>query len=317
MTPEITEHGWVLARLDAHAAGWLDEPDEQRLLAHLTTCDACRAEAEQDAPLNPEDLEAAQHLPPTLIANWKSAALAGFEREMVFAHLARCARCRRDLALLGHTPELSIASTVPTGHGEFANASHGTEVSGRLRGQRWIPWAVGGWAAAASMIAVTLALRAPVPEAPATMSPLGTTEPAIPDAAPAPAATRDDSFSRSDRVVRLASPERGAENQGVRILTLGPGENALRIVVEPLIDVAPDALILIQLLGAGGVKHAEIRVPHFEAVNPDRGVRLHIEPRFLESSEPLTLLASVLAATEGAPPEPEAASYRILFRRAR
>lgn len=324
MTAENTGHGWVLARLHAQAAGLLDERDEARLLAHLESCDECRAEAGQDQPLDAEELEDARHLPPRLIAQWKSTALEGLEREMVRAHLARCAECRRDLEMLGHSAELSAAASGPAGNGvaraarsDLSGPAHriAEPATGSRRG--WVHWAVGAWAVAASWIAVTLALRSPAPETPGLMPPHASAERPAPNAQGPAAAGEALSFSRSGRMVRLTSPERGVENDGVLTISLGPGEQALRLVIEPLIDVPPDAPVLIQLLAAGGRKHAEIRVPHREAVHPDRGVHFRVEPQLLEETEPLTLLASAVAAAGAPASEPETASYRIRFRRER
>jgi len=316
MTAEPTSHGWVLERLPAHAAGLLDDEDAARVAAHLERCEVCRAEAD-DPPLAAADPESARHVPASVLAVWKTASLDRLEREMVEAHLARCAECRRDLELAALAAE---TAAVHAGNG-LAPVTRIDPPDPRPRaaaprpggGRRWVPWAVGGWAVAASLVAVTLAMRPPNTEAPGAMSPLGGSSPAIERA---PATALPEVFSRVGQVVRLKSPERGAEGDDVQVIRVGD-ELALRFVIEPLIDVAPDAMIQIRLLGADGTSHAEIRVPHREAVHPDRGVLFHVGPELLDTAEPLMLTASAPRSADAPVAGEETSSYRIRLLRSR
>jgi hypothetical protein len=314
MRAETTSHGWVLKRLPALGAGLLDEREETRLRAHLAGCDACRAEWD-DIPLTGDDLAEAAHIPSSVLAQWKTAELEGFERDMVGAHLARCAECRHDLELLGHAPELTPVA-IPGGDGARPGA-RSTRPGPRPRaaaapasgGQRWVPWAIGSWAVAASVVAVTLALRMPHTEAPGAMSPLGNPSSAgrTPEAAPSDQAP---TISRLSPAVRLVSPERGAEDGDIQKIALG-GEETLRVVIEPLIDVDLDATIRIQLVGADGTSHAELLLPHREAVRPDRGVAFRVEPWMVRQTGPLTFIASAHRSPQAPIPGIESASYKF------
>jgi hypothetical protein len=172
-----------------------------------------------------------------------------------------------------------------------------------------VPWAVGGWAVAASLVAVTLALRMPHTEAPGAMSPLPDESSAgrIPGGAPSDQAP---TISRLSPAVRLTSPERGAEEGDVQKIAFG-GEETLRVVIEPLIDVDLDATIRIQLLGADGTSHAELLLPHREAVRPDRGVAFRDEPWMLDQAGPLTFTASASRSSNAPVPGVESASYKF------
>lgn len=98
----------------AAAVGLLLDAEEERLRAHLDTCDDCLTSwTEQMKALTGEGMEAdpdgEQHLPAAMIARWELAAksLRGRERDAVQNHLMRCADCRADLVALGHRSELT------------------------------------------------------------------------------------------------------------------------------------------------------------------------------------------------------------------
>jgi hypothetical protein len=100
-------HAWARAALLRRRVGLLSEVEESRLSEHLRGCEAC-------ATLEPREpspgLDAGRHLPAGLVAQWPSAraTLRGLERALVRGHLERCASCRQDLELLGHTPMLDV-----------------------------------------------------------------------------------------------------------------------------------------------------------------------------------------------------------------
>lgn len=184
--PEGHEHGWVRARLDAHAFGLLDDAEERRFLDHVASCDACAGIVKAYAGLGihgPRNM----HVPSRILARWDRAQrlLQGMSRRLVREHLERCASCRQDLELLGFSPVLERDPQLE-GEADPAAAWLVTdpppvvriEVERRRRGPgAWLlAGAVGGGAAAA---AVSILTFAPPPRA------IDPPPPAPPAAAPA------------------------------------------------------------------------------------------------------------------------------------
>lgn len=119
-SPDHDDHRWVRRQLAAAAVGLLPDAQEERLQAHLETCDECRESwNEQMQALAGEGLEAdpngERHLPAAMIARWELATrtLQGRERDAVQSHLMRCGDCRADLAAMGQRPELAVRPTAP------------------------------------------------------------------------------------------------------------------------------------------------------------------------------------------------------------
>lgn len=113
--------------------------------------------------------------------------------------------------------------------------------------------------------------------------------------------------SRSGRPVLLTGGQ-------VQTITLGAGENSVRLVIQPLAGVPLDAPVALQLLAADGTRHAETRVTHGEAVDAGKGALFQIDLQPQEEGPALTLRASAVAAAGSTTPA-ATASYRIRFRR--
>lgn len=140
-------HDWARARLRGFSIGILSEDETLALEEHLRDCVQCRASLASLRPVAAADVG---HLPASLVATWPRAAhaLAGIEREMVAAHLDRCAACRASLEFAGHAPELPD---------EPAARVVRTVRASRVR-TVWV-WALGLSGAAAGVVAWMLATQ--------------------------------------------------------------------------------------------------------------------------------------------------------------
>jgi hypothetical protein len=171
--------------MGAHHAGLLKDADAIRFEEHISRCRTCRDAWEKYRQVDEEDAQPPNgHIPTSLMARWETVRdeLRGLERAMVRQHLERCADCRQDLEVLGHTPvlerdsalegevdpgmETSIESDASTAADQ--PTSDGEETKGRpvqlvLRVPRparqgWLRWASAGWAVAATAAVFLLVL---------------------------------------------------------------------------------------------------------------------------------------------------------------
>ncbi len=185
MTTPSDLHAWFLRRLPAFVGGLLAEEEERRFVEHRAGCESCRAAFDAFTASDEFALtERGAHVPAAMLARWPEARreLRGIERSMVRAHLERCDVCRADLERTGQAPVLefvaelesapdvggwrawlfgrdrgaSSAARGPTDSGAFRVAS--SEAHPLLR-RGWVRWALGGWAAAATVALVVLVLQ--------------------------------------------------------------------------------------------------------------------------------------------------------------
>lgn len=275
-------HTWVIARLDAWSAGLLDEEQAARIEEHLAGCASCRQLADPREDLGAEAIAGAGHLPPPLIARWGHLDLDPLERQMAERHLATCARCRREIEMA-------------------AAARH--RLARRPGG-----FAIGGWVAAAAVMVLGLAILRPNERPPLQEAPLPGTTPAPEPLAPDLRTRSDTPPARAGPVVRLMSPERGTGGESIQVVRWQSGDSAPRLVIEPLMDVAPEAIVTIRIATADGRELARLDVPHAEAVNPAHGAALELEPWMIEIADPLTVSASGPRTGSG---EIESTDYRI------
>ena len=98
-------HDWVHTRLRGFSIGILSEDETLAIEEHVRDCVECRSRLASLRPVAAADVG---HLPASLVATWPRSvrALVGLERELVAAHLDRCAACRASLEFVGHAPEL-------------------------------------------------------------------------------------------------------------------------------------------------------------------------------------------------------------------
>lgn len=287
------EHGWVIARLKAHAAGLLDEAGERRLREHLAGCAECREIAA--VALDPPALEDAAHVPASVLAQWGLLDADTFEARMWRSHLERCDECRDALHVLARargakTPAAGTATAAPSP----PVASRGAG------GARRATWLVGGWAAVASIVAVALLCRdlvMPHPPAPVSQGP-----PATPT-----------TILRAGPLVSLTSPARGSTETDVTTVWIEEQDRAVRFVVEPLSGVAPDSPVRVELADPSGRRLAGRTLPHRETVNPGEGVVIPLHRALLMLPEPLTLRVTGPALPRSGA-APESAAYRLRFR---
>src|SRR5262245_47885862 len=181
MTTASDPHGWFRRQLPPYMAGLLSELEEQRFLEHRAQCLSCRqAFDEFTASDEVAPTEGGAHIPAAMIARWPQAnrELVGLERALVRAHLKRCRECRGDLERVGYTPELEV---VPGLEAELRESgwrawfSGGQPRSGAARiadrefaaggptpvrpRRDWVPWALGGWATAATTAVILLVVN--------------------------------------------------------------------------------------------------------------------------------------------------------------
>lgn len=284
----------MIARLKAHAAGLLDEAGERRLREHLAGCAECRELAA--AALEPDALEDAAHIPASVLTQWGRLDTDTFEARMWRSHLERCDECRDALHVLAR----ARGATAPAAETTATAPSRAPVVRRGSGGSRRVTWFVGGWAAAASIVAVALLCRdlvMPQPPAPASQAP-----PAPPTA-----------ILRAGPLVSLTSPARGSTETDVTTVWIEEQDRAVRFVVEPLSGVAPDSPVRVELADPSGRRLAGRTLPHRETVNPGEGVVIPLHRALLMLPEPLTLRVTGPALPRSGA-APESAAYRLRFR---
>ena len=285
----VDRHRWVRARLTARGAGLLTEDEARQVEEHLANCAECRMHGRAfEAALDPGDVT---HVPPTLIARWPDVrgALRGLERAMVRRHLERCAECRQDLELLGHSPrleyvpELEIEGTAsrdpargtaaPEPVSTTASPAPGPRatpaatiirvVPAGIR-RRWRERALLAWASlatATAAVAIVVLSRRPViegvPEALwATLPP--------PVVAPAPPRGREGLTVRlAPRPRSLKGPARGSRGGKVTVIPVVGPVGSLALSVRPL-DVPDTAMVMVVLLAADGDTLFKVRHRQWE-----------------------------------------------------
>ena|GEM_PF-2088139 len=171
------EHSWFLERMDAFAAGLLDEVEEARFRTHLTDCPECETQWRTRTEAQDPDVADGGHIPSAVIARWDRAlkTLRGLERAMVRQHLKHCSQCRQDLQVLGFEPTMDVVPELEmqteirpetSSHPGEEPSSDGSRVPSeqnviriiqptRPQGRAgWWGWAFAGWAAVATAAVV-------------------------------------------------------------------------------------------------------------------------------------------------------------------
>ena len=242
-------HRWARARFAARRAGLLDDEEERRLAEHLSTCDSCRREWEEDAAVVEGDgapmAGPDTHIPAGVLAAWPRAAkqLRGIERAMVREHLARCAECRQELGLLGHAPELAVVPVLewkgeeraaPAAPTPPAEPEHKIFVlKSEPRRRDWARWAFGSWAAVASAAALLLVLNPELIGPGRQGETPGVTPAPMPAPTPVTPAAPPPGIAVVERPLRLQAGVRG-ETERLPERTIRSDTRLLALAVEPL-----------------------------------------------------------------------------------
>jgi len=285
MTTEIDRHGWFRRRLPVYLAGLMPEDEEQRFLEHRDGCEPCRrafdefTASDELAPTGD-----GSHIPAAMLAQWPEASreLVGLERAMVRSHLERCAACRRDLELIGQTPELKVVPGLEAdlraagwkswfSGGPWSGAARvddsepePTNPARQPRRRRWVPWALGGWAAAATAAAVLLVLS-PLPR---TGVP---SEPSSPAAVAIPPSGSRLVLEASPAAPTLQGATRGVTANATAIL-VGREAHFVRFALPEL--YLPDtATVDLTVVGPDGTSLAALRCLSSE-LNPPHALLL-------------------------------------------
>jgi hypothetical protein len=219
-TPTPSVHDWFRARMAPQAFGLLDDAEEVRFLGHARECPDCDEAMKVFARDNREELRSAGHVPARMLARWDRARtrLRGLARRAVRAHLESCEACRQDLTLLGHTPALEVIPELESDDDAMApravRLAEGTATRPAARPpRRWVPWALGGWATAATAAAIVLAV---VPRGPTVVE--GPTIPAAPLPSIAPTAEPTYTLDSGPPTLRLRTALRGGPDTGNSIV---------------------------------------------------------------------------------------------------
>lgn len=261
-------HAWFRARLEAHLSGLLDEREDRLFVEHASACDAC-AKRLADYALEDEPATDTGHVPAGMFAAWPRATreLRGLERMMVRRHLERCAACRQELELLGHSPALPLDAALEGAHASDAAGTAAAAVAaggvaagsgsprvivmrsgGARRWDAWFAWS--GWAAAVLMVAIMLVApwRAPgISERERELG-RGTLAPSAERAAPVPEA--GEAVPGLAIPVRLAGRMRGDASGATRVEV--PANACQLALAIPALDIPDTAAVRVQLLGPGG-----------------------------------------------------------------
>jgi len=235
MSPRADVHRWCRARLAAARLDLLDANDRKTFDAHLATCEPCRNAYASFARADDEAAPDA-HVPPSLLATWSrsSLALAGIERSLVRAHLARCGLCRGELERLGFAPELALADEPARTH-----------AAGRGFGiVRVVPYAI----AFAAVLAVVGTWWSHTP----TRSTRAVAEAPV---APAPAIAPP-TLDLAPLVSGLMAPTRGTPVPAV-VVAIAPGTRMVALPAPPL-DVPDSTSVRVWIDGPDGRTVADV-----------------------------------------------------------
>ena len=307
---DLTIHQWAQARLLPFRAGLLDEPEAERLAAHLRSCEICRASSEAfEAPFASEP---GAHLPPSLIAEWPRArrTLRGLERALARHHLERCAECRQDLELLGYESRLeqdreleTVVDLTPHAAAlEVATGRHGAprppaivrivQAGPRLATRRWHERALQAWATlatAAAVLAAVLYVRRPVVE--------GVSDPLMvtlspPDVESGRPLEGEPSLRLAPRPRSLSGPTHGPRGGKVTVIPVVGPVRSLALTVRPL-DVPDTSWVSISLVAGDGDTLFSVRHRQWEFF-PKRVLMIDGEDSPLRPGKYALVLASLI-----------------------